>query len=204
MHEEAGAWEGRDGELLRAVAEDRDREAFRGIFDRYQPRVFVFVLRRVEDHELAREITSDVFLEVWAGAGSFRGDSRISSWIFGIARFKCLEAIRSRARLKRSRVVPTDDEVISQVPEARMPATHLDARDELARVAQALRRIPKEQREALEWTIVQGRSYDEVARVQNVSRDTVKTRISRARRSLKRLLGRPGEDGTADAEGDGR
>ena len=207
MQGRARAWEGRDGELLRAVAEDRDREAFRAIFDRYQPRVFVFVLRRVEDHELAREITSDVFLEVWAGASGFRGESKISSWIFGIARFKCLEAIRSRARLKRSRVVSTDDEVISQVPEARGPVTHLDAREELARVAQVLERIPQEQREALEWTIVEGRSIDEVARRQNVSRDTVKTRISRARRSLKRLLGRTAEDGTADGadgEGDGR
>lgn len=204
MQEKAGAWEGRDGELLRAVARDRNPDAFRALFDRYQSRVFVFVLRRVEDQELAREITSDVFLEVWSGASSFRGDSKISSWIFGIGRFKCLEAIRSRARLKRSRVISTDDEVISQVPEARLPVTHLDARDELARVATALQRIPQEQREALEWTIVQGRSIDEVARQQNVSRDTVKTRISRARRSLKRLLGRTAEDGTADGEGDGK
>lgn len=204
MQDNARAWDGRDGELLRAVADDRDPDAFRALFDRYQPRVFVFVLRRVEDHELAREITSDVFLEVWSGASSFRGDSKISSWVFGIARFKCLEAIRGRARLKRSRVISTDDEVISQVPEARLPVTHLDARDELARVAELLQRLPREQREAIEWTIVQGRSIDEVARQQNVSRDTVKTRISRARRSLKRLLGRTAEDGTTDGEGDGR
>ena len=101
-------------------------------------------------------------------------------------------------------MISTDDEVISQVPEARLPVTHLDARDELGRVAEALGRIPQEQREALEWTIVQGRSIDDVARQQNVSRDTVKTRVSRARRSLKRLLGRTAEDGTADGEGEGR
>lgn len=201
MNEKATAWEEEDGALLRAVAEAGDREAFRRLFDRYYPRVFVFVLRRVRDEELASEIASDVFLEVWSSAASFRGDSKISSWIFGIGRFKCLEAIRSRNRLKRSRVISTEDEVMTQIPGGPAQATRLDARDELARVAVALGRVPKDQREALEWTVVEGRSLDEVARRQNVSRDTVKTRVSRARNSLRRMMGstQPGALGAPGA-----
>ena len=191
MNENAIARDGDDGALLLALAERRDREAYRALFDRYYTRVFVFVRRRVEDQELAREVTSDVFFEVWASAERFRGDSKISSWIFGIARFKCLEALRQSGRLKRSRVIATDDEPISQVPNEQESATQLDARDELRRVASLLDRIPREQREALEWTVVGGQSLEEVAELQNVSRDTVKTRISRARRSLRRLLGAP-------------
>ncbi len=189
MNQNASAWDSEDGELLRAVVESRDREAFRALFDRYYPRVFVFVQRRVEDREHAREITSDVFFEVWSSAGNFRGESKISSWIFGIARFKCLEAIRGRGRFKRSRVISTDDEVISQVPDAGAPETRLDARHDLRRVASSMEKIPQNQREALELTVVEGHTIDEVARMQNVSRDTVKTRVSRARRSLRRMLG---------------
>lgn len=195
MNAKARKSNGEDGALLEAVADQQDREAYRSLFDRYYPRVFVFVSRRLEDPELAREITSDVFLEVWASAGAFRGESRISSWIFGIARFKCLEAIRQRSRFKRSRVVSTDDEVISQVPDGFESVTQIDARDELRRVAGVLERIPREQREALEWTVVEGQSLDAVAERQNVSRDTVKTRISRARRSLRRMLGTASEGG---------
>lgn len=197
MNQNTSAWDGQDAALLRRVIENGDRESFRRLFDRYYPRVFSFVQRRLEERELAREITSDVFLEIWSSAGSFRGESKISSWIFGIARFKCLEAVRSQNRFKRSRITSTDDEVISQVPDAHVPATRLDARAELERVATVMQQIPQEQREALEWTVVEGHSIEEVARRQNVSRDTVKTRVSRARRALRRMLG-------ATAEGVGR
>lgn len=193
MRETVRAGNAEDAPLLAAIAASRDREAFRSLYDRYYPRVFVFVRRRLEDEELARETTSDVFLEVWANAGAFRGESMISSWIFGIARFKCLEAVRSAGRLKRSRVVATDDEVISQVPDGYGSATRLDARESLRRVQAALARIPREQREALEWTVVEGLRLDEVARRQAVSPDTVKTRISRARKALRRMLGASGE-----------
>ena len=193
MRETVRAGNAEDAALLAEVARSRDREAFRALFDRYYPRVLVFVRRRLEDEELAREITSDVFLEVWANASAFRGESMISSWIFGIARFKCLEGIRAAGRLKRSRVVATDDEVISQVPDGHGSATRLDARESLRRVGAARDRIPREQREALEWTVVDGHSLDEVAERQSVSRDTVKTRISRARKALRRMLGSPGD-----------
>ena len=189
MNQKARARDDEDAALLEAVADRRDRDAYRALFDRYYPRVFVFVRRRLEDQELAREITSDVFLEVWASAPTFRGESKISSWIFGIARFKCLEAIRQRGRLKRSRVISTDDEVIAQVPETRESATQLDAREELRRVARLLERIPQDQRDALAWTVIEGQSLEEVAERQQVTRETVKTRISRARRTLRRMMG---------------
>ncbi len=191
MNESAKTWDGEDGGRRRAVVDARDREAFRQLFDHYYPRVFVFVQRRLEDRELAREVTSDVFLDVWVNAGSFRGESKITSWIFGIARFKCLEAIRSRSRLKRARVISTNDEVILQVPNDHAPTTQLDAREELRRVAAIMQQIPREQREALEWTVVGGHSIDEVARRQKISPDTVKTRVSRARRAMRRLLANP-------------
>ena len=200
MNAKASAQDGEDGRLLAAVAERRDREAYRALFDRYHPRVFVFVRRRLEDQELAREITSDVFLEVWASAPAFRGESKISSWIFGIARFKCLEALRRRGRLKRSRVIPTDDEVIAQVPEEDGSTTRLDARQELRQVARLLARISSDQRDALVWTVIEGRSLDEVARRQQVTPETVKTRVSRARRALRRMMGPAAED-SADQEG---
>ena len=189
MNQQARARDEQDATLLKAVAAHRDREAYRALFDRYYPRVFVFVRRRVEDQELAREITNDVFLEVWASAPGFRGESKISSWIFGIARFKCLEALRQRGRLKRSRVIATEDEVIAQVPETHASATRLDAREELRRVARLLERLPREQRDALAWTVLEGQGLDEVAERQRVTRETVKTRISRARRTLRRMMG---------------
>ena len=90
--------DGDDGRWLRAVAQDRDSAAFRSLFDRYFARVFVFIQRRVEDPELSRELTSDVFLEVWTQAGQFRGEAKISTWIFGIAHNVTCRHFRRAAR----------------------------------------------------------------------------------------------------------
>lgn len=188
----ASVWEEADGILLRAVALEQDPTAFRTLFDRYYPRVFAFVQRRLEDKELAREMTSDVFVEVWSNAANFRGESKVSSWIFGIARFKCLEAIRQSRRFKRSRVVSTDNDVISQVPDSRDAGTHLEERQDLRHLAVLMQRLPREQRLALEMTVLDGLELTEVARRQNVSTGTVKTRVSRARRTLRRMLAAEG------------
>ena len=197
MNEKASVWEDADSSLLRTIAQDQDRPAFRTLFDRYYPRLFVFIRRRLDDEELAREVTSDVFLEVWSNASNFRGESKVSTWIFGIARFKCMEAIRLRGRFKRSRVISTDDEVISQVPEPRDSGTNLDVRQDLRRVTVMMQRLPEGQRLALEMVVVDGLPIEEVARRQNVSKGTVKTRVSRARRTLRRMLG------TADGSREG-
>ncbi|MBC8187902.1 MAG: sigma-70 family RNA polymerase sigma factor [Proteobacteria bacterium] len=197
MNERASSQESTDGVLLRAVVEDQDRTCFRTLFDRYYPRVFVFIRRRLEDEELAREVTSDVFLEIWANAANFRGESKISTWIFGIARFKCMEAIRLTRRFKRSRVISTKDEVISQVPNSYDSGTDMAARQELRRVVVLMERLPEEQRLALEMTVLGGLPIEEVARRLEISRGTVKTRVSRARRALRRMLG----DVTSDVEG---
>ncbi len=189
MNDATSAREDEERGLLGAVARERDREAYRALFDRYYPRVFMFVQRRLGDRELAREVVNDVFFEIWSSAASFRGDSKISSWIFGVARFKCLEASRNRGRFKRARVVAAGDETISRVASPLDPGARMESRDDLARVASALERLPRAQREALELNVLEGLGLDQVAERQRVSRDTVKTRISRARKGLRRMLG---------------
>lgn len=188
MSDPATILDGEDAGWLRAIARNQDAIAHRALFDRYFARVFVFIERRVEDRELARELTSDVFLEVWEQAGRFRGDAKVSTWIFGIARFKSLEAVRGQQRFKRSRVVAGGDELLSRVPESRSSATQLGAREALRRVAEAMDRLPRDQREALELAVIEGLEPEEIASRQQISRDTVKTRISRARRALRRML----------------
>lgn len=189
MTDSARSIDAEDGRCLQAVAHSRDAVAFRALFDRYFAPVFVFIQRRVSDRELARELTSDVFLEIWSQAGGFRGDARVSTWIFGIARFKSLEAVRGQQRLKRSRIDYGGDEMIARVPEDESAATQLGVRHDLRRVAEAMQRLPRDQREALELSVIEGLDPEEIASRQRISRDTVKTRVSRARRALRRMLG---------------
>jgi RNA polymerase sigma-70 factor (ECF subfamily) len=178
-----------DAELLDRVARG-DTAAHRAIFDRYFARVTSFVRRRVGDDGLTEEIVADVFFEVWRGATAFRGDSEVHSWIFGIAHFKALSARRSRAQLKRARVVATDSEALARMEDPSDPALLLESREEVRRLAHALELLPDGQRDVLRLAFLEGRSYQEIADELGISEGNVKTRVNRARSRLRALLQR--------------
>jgi RNA polymerase sigma-70 factor (ECF subfamily) len=167
----------------------RDAGAFRGLYERYLPRVYGFVDRRLREPALTEEVVTDVFFEIWRSAPGFRGASRVSTWIFGIATFKCREADRNRRRLKRRSVVAAPAEVLHRVADAHDAAATLEARDELRWLRHRIDALPEGQRRIVELAILEGRDPDEIAGALGISRGTVKSRLSRARRELR---GRPG------------
>jgi RNA polymerase sigma-70 factor (ECF subfamily) len=178
-----------DAELLERVARG-DTAAHRAIFDRYQARVASFVRRRVGDDGLCEEIVADVFFEVWRSAESFRGDSAVPSWIFGIAHFKALSARRFRAQLKRARVMSTDAEALARMEDPADPAELLESREQVRRLMRALDLLPEGQRDVLRLAFLEGRSYQEIAGALGISEGNVKTRVNRARSRLRALLQR--------------
>jgi RNA polymerase sigma-70 factor (ECF subfamily) len=172
----------------------QDARAHRVLFDRYYGRVFSFLQRRLRDPELAEETASDVFFEIWRNAHAFRGASLASTWIFGIAHFKCLEADRRRRRMKRRQVLPTNVEFLHRVADPRDLLGDVEARADLRRVLELLRRLPEEQRTTLELALLEGLGYDEIARRLGVPEGTIKARVARARTRLRSGIGFAGEE----------
>ena len=188
---EAAANEPNSDRALLARVVKHDHAAHRSLFDRYYRRVFSFVQRRVRDEGLAEEVTADVFFEVWRNAASYRGESPVSTWIFGIANLKALSARRFYAQPRRASVRVTPDEVLSRVADPGDAGAAIDARDELTRVLGAIEKLPEGQREVLRLAFLEGRSYPEIAEELQISEANVKTRVNRARtrlRSLSRYL----------------
>lgn len=175
-----------DRALLTGVVK-RDHTAHRALFDRYFKRVFSFVRRRVRDEGLAEEIAIDVFFEVWRNAAAYRGESPVSTWIFGIANLKVLTARRFFAQPRRASVQVTPDEKLSAVADPMNAGDALEARDELAKVIHALERLPQGQRDVLRMAFLEGRSYPEIAEELAISEANVKTRVNRARSRLRNL-----------------
>ncbi len=185
--------------LLARVATG-DRAAYDALYQRLYPRVYAFVLRRLRDPSLAEETTVEVFFELWKNAGRFRGESRAATWVFGIAHFKCLAASRAARRSKRSAVIATESEVLEAFPDRMDPEDALAARERVSQVKVALGMLPEGQREVVELAFVEGLGYGEIAERLGVAEGTVKTRISRARSMLRRLLSGAGDaDGREDA-----
>jgi len=185
----ASAGEESDLRIIGKV-QQRDAAAHRQLFERYYTRVHAFVVRRLSDPQTAEEVVADVFMEIWRSADRFTGESKFTSWLFGIAQFKCLSASRDRRRAKRQNVVPTNVEFLHAVPDAEDPIDRLASRDDLRQVVELMSELSEEQREVVRLAFLEELEYAEIAERLGISEGTVKSRISRARLRLRTGTGR--------------
>jgi RNA polymerase sigma-70 factor, ECF subfamily len=171
--------------VLAAVAAG-DQAALEVLYRRLEGRLFRFVVGITGgDAGRAEDAVVETFMDVWRQAGSFRGASSVSTWIFGIARHKALTHVRRRG---------TTADGDADVALARLPADDPDAlatltaTEAIERVRRALDQLSPAHREVIELTLYQEFSYEEVAEIVHCPVNTVKTRAFHARRHLQRLL----------------
>ncbi|MGH2502570.1 MAG: RNA polymerase sigma factor [Ktedonobacterales bacterium] len=189
--------EPQDERLLLAQIATGDEEALRQLYLAYRPR-----LRRYLWHQLGGDTASvedalqEVFLAVWRTAAGYRGEARVSTWLYQIARYVALGARKRRARHPDAlRLDAADEGERDQcdLPDA-LGWSVADGRDyerqTLDRVAlgDALDRLSPRHREALTLVFQHGFSLREVAQILDVPAGTVKSRISYARKALLRAL----------------
>lgn len=164
-----------DRELLSRVAA-RDEAAFRQLYERYADRVFRYALTMLRQRRLAEEVVQETMVAVWQGAGSFRGGSQVSTWIFGIARNQAHALLRREARGARE---PEEPLVLPD------PAAAVERE---GKVLAALEGLPPDQREVVVLAFYEGLSYREIARILGVPEGTVKSRMYFAKRRLREAL----------------
>jgi RNA polymerase sigma-70 factor, ECF subfamily len=177
----AGCSNERELELLRAIAQ-HDRVAFRELFLIYHRRLARFLMRVTSHHDLIEEIINDTLWTVWQKAGDFRGASRVSTWIVGIAYRRALKALR-QAKLAHN----VGSSELSAATEGGDVQVHDDDREWLQL---ALAELPLEQRLVLEFAYLMGHSCEEIAEIMQCPVNTVKTRMFHARQKLRQSLPR--------------
>lgn len=163
--------------------QDGDSEAFGEIFRRHRDRMWAVALRTTRDPEVAADAVQDAFLNAFRRAGSFRGDSKVTTWLHRITVNACLD------RLRRQR--PTADLDDHEPVEPRDGHHAVEVRID---VRQALEQLPEGQRLALILVDMHGLSVAEAAQVLEVAEGTVKSRCSRGREAMARLLGHPRDE----------
>ena len=171
------ATEERECALLVRIA-GHDSAAMKELYLLYHRRLARFLMRLTTRYDLAEEIINDTFWVVWQHAGDFRGASRVSTWILGIAYRRGLKTLRYAGP------APADTEVEAE-PAADEPAKQEELNEWLD---VALRRLPLEQRTVIELAYHVGHSCEEIASIMQCPVNTVKTRMFHARRKLKTLL----------------
>ena len=154
-----------------------DRRAFADIYRLYQPRLFGYLRRLLPNLATVEEVVDDVMFVVWKDARKFRGQSAVSTWVFGIAYRKAMTAIRAEGRYQ----APLDRSAdVSTV--ANKPSPDIDW------IRAALAHLSADHRQVVELTYFSGFSYQEIAEIAGCPINTVKTRMFHARRRLKVLL----------------
>ena len=175
--------------LIERVVEG-DREAFRELYSIYERRLYAYLIKVLGNKEDAEDLVVEVMLAVWQGAKSFRGSSRVSTWILGIAHNKAM------GRLPQSRQTMMELEEAKDVasPEPD-PHSRQVEREHRERISTALQQLSPEHREVIELTFYHELSYAEIAAIAGCPVNTVKTRMFYARQHLKQILAATGLEG---------
>jgi RNA polymerase sigma-70 factor (ECF subfamily) len=167
-----------DDQLLSAVASG-DRRALEALYLGYHRRLARFLSRIAPRYENIEEIINDTFMVVWQHAKDFRGASRVSTWIIGIAYRIALKSLRRNDGLLRAK--SSED-----LPEESVePMEAAELRDW---IAHALSHLPLEQRLTMELAYHLGHSIEEIAEITDCPVGTVKARMFRAREKLREYL----------------
>lgn len=172
--------------LLIQIAQ-ANQSALEALYRRLQPQVFAFGLQFLSSDADAEDVVTETFMEVWRHAGRFAGQSKVSTWVLGIARHKALDKVRKR---ESQSLVDIDWDDLAES----LSADDESAYDRIARrqVAEHLHKcmskLPVEQRECVHLVFYNDLGLAEVAELQGIPENTVKTRLFHARRKLREML----------------
>jgi len=171
-----------------------DEDACTRLVTDHQRMVFQLSLHLLGEQQEAQDLTQEVFLKVFRMLPQFRGQSTLRTWIYRIVVNQASNRQRWWRRRRKSLQVPLEEHaaVHGELPDVRnfaMPDRVLQQREVAGRVWQALDALPFDQRAVIVLREIDGLSYEEIATSLNVAVGTVKSRLARARESLRLALG---------------
>ncbi len=180
-------------ERLRA----RDERAFNELVKRYERRVFGLLLRLLGRHDEAEDLAQEVFVQVFKAIGGFRGEAKLSTWIFRIA----VNLSKNRTKYLARRRADSQDHFEGVGDELPLQAAKDSTLSTIARpdelvsgmqleliVERSIAELDAEFREVLILRDVEDMTYEEIAEITGLADGTVKSRLHRARLQLKQAV----------------
>ncbi len=180
MQDQEGSLVYSDQALIWAIAEGSEW-ALEELYRRYGPMLLRYLVQRLGNRGAAEEVLQDVMLSVWRAAHTFRAEGRVRAWLLGIARNQAISHHRRhKIDYVSLDVAPPDSK---PGPEALM-----ERAEEADAIRRALEALPEPQRETVELVLLYGLTGPEAAKVLGVAEGTIKSRLHRAKRTLRKLI----------------
>lgn len=169
-----------------------DEGAFKSLVANYQDLVYNTAVGIVQNSEDAEDVAQEVFIQVYRSIDQFKGDARLSTWIYRITTTKALDHIRSRKRKKRFAFITSlfgpNDELVHEPVDFQHPGVTLDRKEQAALLFRMIEQLPENQKVAFTLHKTEELSYQEIADVMQLSVSAVESLLFRARQNLRKLL----------------
>ncbi len=174
-----------------------DEIAFKFLVDNYQDRVFNTAIGIVQNAEDAEDVAQEVFIQVYRSIHSFKGESKLSTWLYRIATTRALDLLRSRKSKKRfgfmQKLFGEGNEPLHELPDFHHPGVALDKKENAARLFKAISELPENQKTVFTLHKLEDLSYQEISEVMQTSVPAVESLMHRAKQNLRKILGKQTE-----------
>ncbi|WP_316860012.1 sigma-70 family RNA polymerase sigma factor [uncultured Cohaesibacter sp.] len=171
--------------MLVALGENRDRTAFRSLFEHFAPRIKSFYLKAGTNPQMAEELVQETFTQIWRKAHLYDpGKAAASTWIFTIARNQRIDRLRS----EKSVVYKDQEFFASQLITDEEQSRDLHRNELVDRVGKALALLPTNQAEIVNMAFYEDATHAEIAKKLALPLGTVKSRMRLAFGRLRKIL----------------
>ena len=169
-----------------------EESAYRSLVDQFQVPVYNTILSLVQSEPDAEDLAQEVFLQVFRSVKQFKGESKLSTWIYRIATTKSIDFIRSKKSKKRCAFIyrlgaPGDKENLP-IPDFHHPGVVSERKEQAAQLFQAIAQLPENQKTAFILTRLEQLSHAAVAEIMGITVPAVESLLHRGRVNLKKLL----------------
>ena len=163
-----------------------DTNAFSVLVDRYKDLVFTLAIRMVKNREEAEEVSQDTFIKVYKSLNKFKGNSKLSTWIYKVAYNTCLDRLK---KIKREYNVVTIDEYTEhQVKTLDNALDQMEAQEHKDKIQHCLHMLPSDDSFLLTLYYFEELSLEEISKVVNLTANNVKVKLFRSRKKLTTIL----------------
>jgi len=164
-----------------------DSDAFRLIFERYSRPVISFIYDMVNDRALAEELTQETFVRAFRAIHTMRAETKLSTWLFGIARNVARESLRARARAN-NHIDLADKSVMDLSDNKPEPVAGLLSKELNDLIRRSLAALDEDKRLVFTRKVLHQCSYEEIAMITGFSLAKLKTDLHRARVEMRKRI----------------
>lgn len=169
-----------------------DEVAFKQIVESSQGLVYNTALGIVQNPEDAEDVAQEVFVQLYESIHSFKGESKLSTWLYRITVTKAMDHLRKKKRKKRFAFVQSlfgaNEELLHDPPDFVHPGVSLDNKEKAKELFTAINQLPPKQKIAFTLNRIEGLSYQEISEIMKLTVASVESLLHRARKNLRKSL----------------